>query len=405
MTDIIQIDKSLYITLKHNCLIITQSTNTGSNVYSFDLVGRLWTAMQNNISYRQGLDGKIIAKWIDEKNNRHRKWLPNTETVDLLMQTREILATCIARLEFLLASDEQQKLNFRQIYQTLLKIKTYDAQARETDIAHFHTVYKPVGILPPDQYMAVLLQATEGCSFNSCTFCTFYKDQKFKIKSLLEFTEHVLEVKSFLGEGLSLRRTIFLGGANALVIPIAHLVQLLEIVNDNFNVEELGGIYAFLDGFAGENKTVDDYRNLSKLGLKRIYIGLESGSDDLLNYLHKPGNARSALTTVKHIKAAGIAVGVIVLLGAGGKHYSHQHVSETIKVLNEMPLDLDDIVYFSELVELEKMDYLKTAYDNSLEPLSLQEIIKQQELIEQNLIFNKNGTPHISRYDVREFVY
>lgn len=170
MTDIIQIDKSLYITLKHNCLIITQSTNTGSNVYSFDLVGRLWTAMQNNISYRQGLDGKIIAKWIDEKNNRHRKWLPNTETVDLLMQTREILATCIARLEFLLASDEQQKLNFRQIYQTLLKIKTYDAQARETDIAHFHTVYKPVGILPPDQYMAVLLQATEGCSFNSCTF-------------------------------------------------------------------------------------------------------------------------------------------------------------------------------------------------------------------------------------------
>ena len=101
MTDIIQIDKSLYITLKHNCLIITQSTNTGSNVYSFDLVGRLWTAMQNNISYRQGLDGKIIAKWIDEKNNRHRKWLPNTETVDLLMQTREILATCIARLEFL----------------------------------------------------------------------------------------------------------------------------------------------------------------------------------------------------------------------------------------------------------------------------------------------------------------
>lgn len=405
MTDIIQIDKSLYITLKHNCLIITQSTNTGSNVYSFDLVGRLWTAMQNNISYRQGLDGKIIAKWIDEKNNRHRKWLPNTETVDLLMQTREILATCIARLEFLLASDEQQAQNFHQIYLTLLKIKTYDTLARETDIEYFHTVYKPVGILPPDQYMAVLLQATEGCSFNSCTFCTFYKDQKFKIKSLLEFTEHVLEVKAFLGEGLSLRRTIFLGGANALVIPIAHLVQLLEIVNDNFNVEELGGIYAFLDGFAGEKKTVDNYRNLSKLGLKRIYIGLESGSDDLLYYLHKPGNARSALTTVKHIKEAGIAVGVIVLLGAGGKQYSHQHVSETIKVLNEMPLDLDDIVYFSELVELEKMDYLKTAYDNSLEPLSLQEIIKQQELIEQNLIFNKNGTPHISRYDVREFVY
>jgi len=405
MPKIVQIDQSLSITLKHNCLIITQSTKKWTNVYSFDLEGRLWTAMHDNISYRQGLDGIIIAKWIDEFNIRHRKWLPYNEGIKLISHSIEILLECIARIKISLASDEQQALLLQEILLTLLKIKTYDGQARQTDISCFHTVYQPVGILPPDQYMAVLLQATEGCSFNSCTFCTFYKNQKFKIKTVQEFTDHVHAVKAFLKEGLSLRRTIFLGGANALVIPMANLVPLLKIVHENFDIEQLGGIYAFLDGFAGEKKTVVDYKHLSKLGLKRVYIGLESGNDDLLKYLHKPGNSMSALTTVKNIKKAGIAVGVIVLLGAGGKQFSNKHVSETIKVLNNMPLDLDDIVYFSELVDFEQMDYLKTAYDNSLEPLSAFEITKQQELIEQNLVFNLNGTPHISRYDVREFVY
>ena len=51
-----------------------------------------------------------------------------------------------------------------------------------TDISRFHQIYKPISILPPDQYQALVLQATEGCSFNTCTFCALYRDRRFHIK-------------------------------------------------------------------------------------------------------------------------------------------------------------------------------------------------------------------------------
>ena len=164
-------------------------------------------------------------------------------------------------------------------------------------------------------------------------------------------------MKAFLGDGISLRRTIFLGDANALVTPIARLIPMLEVTNTQFDVERMGGIYAFLDGFSGEKKSIEDYRNLRNLGMKRIYIGLESGNEDLLKFLKKPGTPYDVLQAVKSIKAGGLSVGIILLLGAGGKKYMKNHVRDSIHLINQMDLDLDDLIYFSELVESEGLDY------------------------------------------------
>ncbi len=158
---------------------------------------------------------------------------------------------------------------------------SFDAQRSQADAARYRQVYKPVGILPPDQYMALVLQVTEGCSFNTCTFCTFYKDRPFRIKPLDEFKAHAEAVRDFLGGGLSLRRTIFLGDANALVTPMPRLLKLVEAVHEVYDVEKMGGIFAFLDGFSGEKKTSSDYRLLAERGLKRVYLGMESGNPGL----------------------------------------------------------------------------------------------------------------------------
>jgi radical SAM superfamily enzyme YgiQ (UPF0313 family) len=263
-----------------------------------------------------------------------------------------------------------------------------------------------VGILPPDQYMAVVLQATEGCSFNTCTFCNFYRDRPFRIKSPGEFRLHAEAVRDFLGLGLSLRRTIFLGDANALVTPMPRLLPLLEAVHQVYDVERLGGMYAFLDGFSGEKKTPGDFRRLAEGGMRRVYVGLESGSPALLRFLKKPGAPEDALRAVQAMKAGGLAVGVIVLLGAGGHTYAKEHVRETVRTINAMQLDADDLIYFSELVESEGLPYVQAAYQAGLQPLSQQERLAQGEEIEAGLKFSQQGgTPHISRYDIREFVY
>jgi radical SAM superfamily enzyme YgiQ (UPF0313 family) len=184
------------------------------------------------------------------------------------------------------------------------------------------------------------------------------------------------------------------------------LRELMRIVNDVYDVEALGGMYAFLDGFSAEKKTVEDYRVLASLGLKRVYVGLESGSAGLLQLLNKPGAPEDALHAVRAMKTAGVAVGVIVLLGAGGRSYAIDHVRDTTQLINAMRLDMDDLIYFSELIESEGLAYTQQAFAQGLQPLTAEERIAQGEAIERGLRFSaRRGEPHISRYDIREFVY
>ncbi len=402
-------EKSLSLSVKPNSLTLSLQSKSASEVLSFDGEGRLWTAMLEGISYRRGLNGKTVAKWQEpgsgpDSGERSRCWLTPAEAGDLQERSRQVAASLYAGLT---NGEVTLQSPLPEIGLTLLERAAFFNRARyQQDVLAYHQVYRPVGILPPDQYMAVVLQATEGCSFNTCTFCNFYRDRRFRIKPPEAFRAHALAVKKFLGEGLALRRTIFLGDANALVIPMPRLVKLMQVTHEVFDVESLGGIYAFLDGFSGEKKSAKDYADLARLGMKRIYIGMESGCEELLRFMKKPGNPADVIQAVRAIKAGGLSVGLIVLLGAGGHFYAPIHVRQTVDALNAMPLDLDDLVYFSELIESEGMEYTQLAFQQDLRPLSPAERIAQGEEIEGQLKFHpKTGEPHISRYDIREFVY
>jgi len=392
------------VSVKPNCLTVSIEAHGDTQVYSYDYAGRLWTALVDRLSYRRGLDGKMVAKWQAEGGERQRRWLLPEEARQVEEQARQRM-----RDLYLAIQSQSARLDVQLPDLGVLgfeRLIAFDTQASQADIARYFQVYKPVGILPPDQYFAVVLQATEGCSFNTCTFCDFYRDRPFRIKTPDEFRTHAQAVRQFLGDGLSLRRTIFLGDANALTVPMSRLLPLIEVVHDSYDVESLGGIYAFLDGFSAQKKSHADYRLLAQRGLKRVYIGMESGNEALLKFLKKPGKPVDAIEAVKAIKDGGVAVGVIILLGAGGQAYIKAHVKDTIQALNAMRLELDDLIYFSELFVSNDMPYLQDAYQAQLQPLSPEERIAQGDEIEAGLKFSpKGGTPHISRYDIREFVY
>jgi hypothetical protein len=402
--------RAITISDKPNCLTVSIQGELGVEVMSYDLTGRLWTAMLEEVSYRRGLDGKIVAKWVEAgregvwEDRRGRRWLEAGEALAVEERLRKQVEALYQGIQ---AGEVALDGRLAQSAQTSFERSiAFDTDRSKEDAARYHQVYKPVGILPPDQYMAVVLQATEGCAFNTCTYCQFYRDRPFRIKDSSSFLEHALAVKEYLGGGLSLRRTIFFGDANSLTAPIGLLLPLFEVAHQVYDVEALGGIYAFLDGFSGVKKTAQDYRALVTLGLQRAYIGLESGNASLLKFLKKPGKPEDAVQAVRAIKAGGAAVGVIVLLGAGGRSYAREHIKDTIRVLNAMQLDLNDIIYFSELIESEGMPYVQDAYRAGLQRLSRQERIEQGQQIEKRLKFSHHaGTPHISRYDIREFVY
>jgi len=396
-------DIPVTISSKHNSLTISLENKKNTIVYSFDRSNRLWTALVDGISYRRGLNGNIIAKWNSGNDTLFRKWLADDEKNEILRtahQTIKLMYKDLSNTNF--RSENQIPTEIINEFQEISKI---DSNFYLNDIKKYEQVYKPVGILPPDQYMSVVLQLTEGCSFNTCTFCTFYRDRPFKIKSNSEFDTHIVNVKEYLAQSLNLRRTIFLGDANALVVPTKKLTPLLKIVHQHLDVEKMGGLFAFLDGFSGDKKNVEEYQELKNLGLKKIYIGLESGNNELLRFLQKPGKSEDVVSAVHDIKKAGIAVAIIVLLGAGGKKYNEQHIHDTIQIVNQMNLDADDIIYFSELIEKEGFDYSVNAFQEHLEPLTQEERLEQEKQISTGFKFSDSGTPHISRYDIRDFIY
>jgi radical SAM superfamily enzyme YgiQ (UPF0313 family) len=287
----------------------------------------------------------------------------------------------------------------------------FTPQAARIDAAHYHRVYRPIGILPPDQYMALVLQLTEGCSFNTCTFCTFYRDQPFRIKSPDEFRAHIAAVHDYMGDSLALRRGVFLADANALVVPQEKLVPLMQVLKEQLSGFAVGAVptsplpvFAFLDGFSGRKKSADDYAELARLGLKRVYIGLESGHDPLLKWLHKPGHAADAVEAACAIKAGGANVCIIVLLGAGGGKFSAGHVQDTIAAINTMHLGAGDLIYFSEFVAAPGQPYGKIAERDAIEPLTVEQMHTQRRAVEAGLRF-AGSPPRLATYDIREFVY
>ena len=184
---------------------------------------------------------------------------------------------------------------------------------------------------------------------------------------------------------------------------------MLDTVN-----EELGGqqeISAFLDGFSGQKKSAGDYAALAERGLRRVYVGLESGHDPLLNWARKPGSAADAVSAIRRMKAGGLSVGIIVMLGLGGDRYAQGHVHDTIKAVNEMELGKVDLLYFSEFIPHGTL-YETQQETSDVFSLPQQKMRAQREAIVAELRFvaeepkrENANRPIIATYDIREFIY
>jgi hypothetical protein len=392
---------SCIISLKPDSIAVSVDDAT---VVAWDRGGRLYSVYRDDVTWRRGLSGRVIEKR-QERAGRVRR-VPDGAEGDRVVDDAAAFAR---RVVDLMRSPAWRWLGpvdpvTAQEARTLLELcARFDTPAARADAQAFARVYSPVGILPPDQYLSLVVQATEGCSFNSCTFCDLYR-QPYRVRTPDEFRTHLAAVLAYLGESRALRsRGLFLGAANALAVPMARLLPIFEIL-----VEEADslrrGVCAFVDGFTGRLRETSDYRLLRHHGLRRVYVGLESGHDPLLEFVRKPGTAAAAVDTVRAIKASGVHVGVIVMTGLGGRPFAEGHVADTSRVLSEMGLGAGDLLYFSDLVEVPLTPYPLLAAEAAIEPLPAEARRAQREAILAGARF-AGGRPLAATYDIREFVY
>jgi hypothetical protein len=398
-------DVPFTVSLRHESLTVgLEGPGRRRTVAACDRAGRLYSFWRDGHTYRRGLGGRQLHKWHDE-TGRHREW-PDPAAGDAVVNAAaEVFARVHDAVKTTTCrwSPEPAHMQRIEAWAALLMGARFTAAAARADADQFSRVYSPIGILPPDQYLALVVQATRGCAFSSCTFCDLYHEP-YHVRSAFEFDQHIEQVRTYLGQSMRLRhRSIFVGAANALAVPIGRLYNLFDVLERQLDARRRG-VHAFVDGFTGSLKTEGDYRGLAKRGLRRVYVGLESGHDPLLAFVRKPGTSAGAIDTVRAAKAAGLQAGVIVMVGLGGDRHAAGHEADTIAALNAMGLGAGDILYFSDLIEVDGTDYPTLAAGAGIRALTPAERAAQRQAILAGLRF-AGPPPKIARYDVREFIY
>lgn len=253
------------------------------------------------------------------------------------------------------------------------------------------SIYEGSIFRPPSEANSLILQVTIGCSHNKCTFCGTYREKTFRIKSFDEIKSDIKVVYPYYKD----IDRIFLADGNALIISLPELLKILNYLYDKFPKLQRVGTYACPSDLL--KKSEDELKKLQKAGLGIIYLGLESGSDKLLKKVRKGALAKHMIEGVKKVKAAGIIISVIMILGLGGKADSEEHAKESARVLNEMDPD-----YIGALT-LMVVDGTEIAADvkaGKLELLEPRDVFQELKILLENLevtncVFRAN---HASNY-------
>ena len=192
--------------------------------------------------------------------------------------------------------------------------------------------YEGFIIRPPSEAYSLLLQVTVGCSHNKCTFCGTYRQKKFRIKSLEQIKKDLREASRY--ENVE---KVFLCDGDALIIPQPRLEEILKLIDDNIpNIKRIG---TYANAKSILRKSVDEIKKLRDLGLKIIYLGVETGNVELLQKIKKGVTYEQMVEAAHRVKEAGIILSITVLLGLGGIEKSIEHAIDTAKILSDMDPD------------------------------------------------------------------
>ncbi len=183
--------------------------------------------------------------------------------------------------------------------------------------------YEGFIIRPPSEADSILLQVTLGCSHNKCSFCGAYKDKRFTIKD-----EAVIEADiDYASENFRFSKRVFLIDGDALIIPQQKLVRILSRIREKMPWILRVGIYANAKGIL--RKTEEELSQLRGLGLGIIYFGLESGDEQVLRDIVKGHSPERMIEAGRKIRAAGMKLSVMVILGLAGRARSLEHARAT----------------------------------------------------------------------------
>ena len=190
--------------------------------------------------------------------------------------------------------------------------------------------YEGTCIRPPSEAYSILLQVTVGCSHNKCRFCGTYKDKRFRIKDDRIILSDIL----FASKYMKRQDRVFLMDGDALIIPQRRLMWILDRIREHLPWVKRVGAYANAKSI--KMKSLDELIQVRENGLGILYLGVESGDEEILKEVHKGTSAEGLIKMGRKVKDAGIKLSVTVLLGIAGRQRSLRHAKATGELLSAM---------------------------------------------------------------------
>lgn len=182
---------------------------------------------------------------------------------------------------------------------------------------------------PPSEAHSLILPVTNGCSWNKCTFCDMYTAEQKKFRARDE--QQVLDEIRRCGEQMIVQR-VFLADGDAMVLPTHRLLRILEAIAEH--MPDVHRVTSYCLPRNLRRKSVQELSELREAGLRMLYVGAESGDDEVLRRVNKGETFDSTAEALIKAREAGLKTSVMILNGLGGQSLSGQHAANSARLMN-----------------------------------------------------------------------
>lgn len=224
---------------------------------------------------------------------------------------------------------------------------------------------------PPSEGDNLIIQATLGCSFNQCSFCSMYKSKEYNARPLEAVFADIEQAATLWPDA----HRVFLADGDALTLPAETLIQILEKLNEE--LPHLARISCYATPINILRKSPEELAEFKARKLNLLYLGIESGADRILKKITKGASQRGIRESMEKASAAQLKVSATVILGLGGSALWEEHIDGTTELLNSAP-----VTYLSTLQLYLEQGAINEFFDKFGEPFQVQDdlaILREQE--------------------------
>ena len=252
--------------------------------------------------------------------------------------------------------------------------------------------------VPMAESYTVQIPVTVSCSYNKCLYCDLNSNKKFKELSLDEIEQNIIKLKTLSELRKNNNARFLLAGGNPFVLSTNKLLNIAELIKKYFDNFNYISCFARADDIL--RKSDEDLRILKAAGYDRLCIGLESGSDKVLEFQQKGVTREDNLNAMRRLDEANIKYSGYIMLGLGGRDLSAEHVEQTSSMLNlARPFELTVVT----LVLFKGAKLIEKVKSHEFKRMSPYETLKEGRRLLNNLNINViwNATHKTNLYPVK----